>query len=480
MSSEQPSLPSGDPVCPGCQAEGSLLLPCGHSLCQSCLELCQLELGQDQQGCTECYGRELLDGVLKGLFDSLFQDQTRRVATGAELGLVDSAEGTDQAKDGRMCARHGERLTLFCEEDEELICGQCQEEEHEDHTCSSTEEAAEECKRELRSALRPLQEKLDILSTAKQNCQDTAEHIRRQTQHAVRLIKADFEKLQQFLRDEEASILNAVKEEEEQKSRKMKEKMERLTDEITALADIINSTEEAMSSEDTEFLKGYKKTSERVEISLQDPEETSGALIDLAKHLGCLKFKIWEKMQNVVRYTPVTLDPNTADVSLSLSDDLSTLRYTEEEQQLPDNPERFCYYDCVLGSEGLGSGRHSWEVDVGESSEWALGVVKENVIRKEWFPPSPERGMWTLCLYGGEYRPKNATGAPLTLKKKPHKVRVQLDWDVGRVMFSDASDNTLLYKFKDKFSEKLFPYFSNTCKRHPLRILAEKVSVYTE
>ncbi|XP_072524050.1 E3 ubiquitin-protein ligase TRIM39 [Salminus brasiliensis] len=480
MSSDEPSLPSGDPVCPGCQAEGSLLLPCGHSLCQSCLQLCQLELGQDQQGCTECYGRELLDSVLKGLFDSLFQDQTRRVGTRAELGLLDSEEGTDKAAGGRMCAKHGERLTLYCEEDEELICGQCQGEEHEDHACSSLEEAAEECKRELRSALRPLQEKLDTLNMAKQNCRDTAEHIRRQTQHAVRLIRADFEKLQQFLRDEETSILNALKEEEEQKSRKMKEKMDRLTDEITSLADLINSTEEAMSSEDTDFLKSYKKTSERVDCTLRDPEETSDALIDVAKHLGCLKFRVWEKMQNMVTYTPVTLDPNTADVCLSLSDDLTTLRYTEEEQQLPDNPERFCYYECVLGSEGLGSGRHSWDVEVGDSSEWALGVVKENVIRKEWFPPSPERGMWTICLYGGEYRSKNATSAPLTLKKKPQKVRVQLDWDAGRVMFSDASDNTLLYKFKDKFSEKLFPYFSNTCKRHPLRILAEKVSVYTE
>ncbi|XP_036427936.1 E3 ubiquitin-protein ligase TRIM39 [Colossoma macropomum] len=480
MSSDQPSLPSGDSVCPGCQAEGSLLLPCGHSLCQSCIQLCQLELGQDQQRCTECYGRELLDSVLKGLLDSLFQGQPRRVGSGADLGLGDSEDSKDGAADGKMCAKHNERLTLFCEEDEELICSQCQDEEHKDHKCNNTEEAAQECKEELRSALRPLQEKLETLNTAKQNCQETAEHIRRQAQNTVRLIKADFERLQQFLRDEETSILSALKEEEEQKSRKMKEKMDRLADEIMSLTEIINSTEEAMGSDDIAFLKNYKKTSERVECTLQDPDETSGALIDVAKHLGCLKFRVWEKMQNVVTYTPVILDPNTADVCLSLSDDLTTIRFTDEEQQLPDNPERFCYYECVLGSEGLGSGRHSWDVEVGDSSEWALGVVKENVIRKEWFPPSPERGMWTICLYGGEYRPKNATSTPLTLKKKPQKVRVQLDWDGGRVMFSDASDNTMLYKFKDKFTEKLFPYFSNSCKRHPLRILAEKVSVYTE
>uniref|UniRef100_A0A673IVR3 B30.2/SPRY domain-containing protein n=1 Tax=Sinocyclocheilus rhinocerous TaxID=307959 RepID=A0A673IVR3_9TELE len=96
--------------------------------------------------------------------------------------------------------------------------------------------------------------------------------------------------------------------------------------------------------------------------------------------------------------THVILDPNTADVCVTLSDDLTTIRYTEEEQQVPDNPERFCFYDCVLGSEGFSSGRHSWDVEVGDCSEWALGVVKESVQRKEWLPPSPERGMWTICL----------------------------------------------------------------------------------
>ncbi|XP_046709280.1 zinc-binding protein A33 isoform X2 [Silurus meridionalis] len=298
----------------------------------------------------------------------------------------------------------------------------------------------------------------------------------------MQLIKADFEKLQQFLQDEEASMLAALKEDEEKKSHKMKDKIDRLTQEIASLIETINSTEEAIASEDFEFLKNYKKASEcyRVECTPPDLKEMNGCLIDVAKHLSCLKFKVWEKMQTITFYTPVTLDPNTADVCLSLSDDLTVLRYTDEEQQAPDNPERFCYYECVLGSEALGTGRHSWDVEVGDSTEWALGVVYESVQRKEWFPPSPDHGMWTMCLHGGHYRAPNSISEPITLKRKPQKVRVQLDWDVGRVMFSDAADNTLIYKFKANFTEKLYPYFSTTCKRHPLRILAEKVSVYTE
>ena len=37
----------------------------------------------------------------------------------------------------------------------------------------------------------------------------------------------------------------------------------------------------------------------------------------------------------------------------------------------------------MLGREPLTSGRHYWEVEVGERASWALGVCRENANRKE-------------------------------------------------------------------------------------------------
>ncbi|KAG5282911.1 hypothetical protein AALO_G00036090 [Alosa alosa] len=128
--------------------------------------------------------------------------------------------------------------------------------------------------------------------------------------------------------------------------------------------------------------KNYKSTEKRAQCTLQDPERVSGALINVAKHLGNLKFRVWEKMQEIIQYTPVTLDPNTAADSLILSDDLTSVRHGGERQQLPDNPERFDKYASVLGSEGFNSGTHCWDVEVGENTAWSVGVMAESLQRK--------------------------------------------------------------------------------------------------
>ncbi|XP_042169078.1 tripartite motif-containing protein 34-like [Oncorhynchus tshawytscha] len=177
---DEPSLPREEAVCPGCQGAGPLVLPCGHSLCEACLGLCEGELGQG--GCTICYGRDLLDCVLKRLLDSLFQGQPRR-----------ARDGGVENGDRELCPLHGERLTLYCVEDKEIVCVACQSEEHDDHECCPTEEAVHDCKRELTSALRPLQEKLEALTTVKQTCEESAEHIKSQAQQTERLVQQQFE-----------------------------------------------------------------------------------------------------------------------------------------------------------------------------------------------------------------------------------------------------------------------------------------------
>ena len=93
----------------------------------------------------------------------------------------------------------------------------------------------------------------------------------------------------------------------------------------------------------------------------------------------------------------MTLDPKTAHPSLILSDDLTTLRLGDGMQKHPDNPERFDNNRMVLGSDGFNSGTHIWDVDVGNSVDWTLGVVTETVRRKGGI----RSGLWGLNYKSG-------------------------------------------------------------------------------
>uniref|UniRef100_A0A8D0G5Y6 B30.2/SPRY domain-containing protein n=1 Tax=Sphenodon punctatus TaxID=8508 RepID=A0A8D0G5Y6_SPHPU len=105
----------------------------------------------------------------------------------------------------------------------------------------------------------------------------------------------------------------------------------------------------------------------------------------------------------------VTLDPDTAHAWLTLSEDRKSARWGETQQKLPNKPERFDHWHCVLGYEGFTSGRHCWEVEVENEQRWAVGVARESVRRKGLggrgtpnpTPPSkPETGSASGALKG--------------------------------------------------------------------------------
>ncbi|XP_067115917.1 E3 ubiquitin-protein ligase TRIM39-like [Osmerus mordax] len=330
----------------------------------------------------------------------------------------------------------------------------------------------------LQPALKSLRKKLEVFNKVKHTCDQTAEHFKIQIQHTERRIKEEFQNLHQFLQEEEEARIAALRKEEKQKSQVMKEKIEGLNREISTLSHTIRAIEEELRAEDILFLQNYKDTVTRAQSTLPDPQLVSGALIDVAKHLGNLTFRVWEKMQDIVTYTPVTLDLNTAHPALILSEDLTRVKVSLERQQIPDNPERFDRYRWVLVSEGFNSGTHSWDVEMGDSTDWYLGVVAKSVQRKG----DKLGGYWGIWFYNGEYTAASSSGSVtvLTVRQKPQRIRVQLDWDGGKLAFSDPDRKTHLHTFTDTFPERVFPCIGTGCPLHPLMISPVKASVTVE
>ncbi|XP_061103236.1 E3 ubiquitin-protein ligase TRIM35-like [Conger conger] len=435
--------------CPVCTEifRDPVLLSCCHSFCKACLQQYWDQKGS--QECPVCRRRSSKEHPpfslsLRNTCEAFLKERSQRAKAGSEV----------------LCSLHSEKLKLFCLEDQTPVCLVCQtSRKHRSHTMLPVQEASEDYKEKLRTALAPLQKKLKAFNAVKLICDQTAEHIKGQAQHTERQIKMEFEKLQQFLEDEEAARITALREEEEQKSQMMKKKIEKMTEEISSLSEQIRAIEQELGAEDVSFLQQTPSSLIRAQCTLGDPEKVSGALIHVAKHLGNLKYRAWEKMLGTVQYTPVTLDPNTAHPLLSLSEDLTSVRYSNERQQVPGNPERFDGWCWVLGSEGFSSGRHCWDVEVGGGG-WEVGVAKESFSRKGDVDPSPAVGVWGIEQYRREYRALTSPPTRLTVQSKLQRVRVQLDWDRGEVSFSDPRNNTPLYTFKHSFTERLFPFFS--------------------
>ncbi|XP_066540485.1 E3 ubiquitin-protein ligase TRIM39-like [Hoplias malabaricus] len=460
------SFSEEDLSCPVCCDifKDPVVLLCSHSVCKVCLQ--RFWETKESRECPVCRRRSLLDLpplnlALKNLCESYLQERSQRAAAGSET----------------LCSLHSEKLKLFCLDEQQPVCVVCEKSrKHTKHKLCPVDEAVTDCKEELKSALKPLQEKLDLFKECKLNWDQTAEHIKTQARLTERQIKEEFEELHQFLRDEEAARIAALREEEEQKSQRMKEKIEKISREISSLSDTVRAVEEQMSAENVSFLQKYKSTLERAQCTLQDPERLSGALLHVSNHLSNLKFTVCQKMQEIISFTPVTLDHNTAHSRLTVSDDLTSVRQSER-QQLPDLPERFDDYECVLGSEGLNSGAHCWEVDVGDNTDWAVGVMTESAQRKGDI--SFRSGVWCVGYDSGEYSARSTpqTGTELSVSQKVQRVRVKLDWDGGKLSFSDPLTNTHIHTFTHTFTETLLPFFGVLSEESPLKVLPVQSSV---
>uniref|UniRef100_A0A8C4ITH1 Protein NLRC3 n=1 Tax=Dicentrarchus labrax TaxID=13489 RepID=A0A8C4ITH1_DICLA len=168
----------------------------------------------------------------------------------------------------------------------------------------------------------------------------------------------------------------------------------------------------------------------------------------------------WFDLELLRRYAcDLTLDPNTADVNIILTEENKKATYVSEKQPYPDNPDRFACFQ-VLCEEGL-TDRHYWEVECFSAN---FGMTYKSIARVSDCSAEMSLGkneMSWCWFYEGAFYHNNSCLEFMDCATHSSTIGVYLDWPAGILSFFEVFPDTLthLYTVRTTFTEPLHPGF---------------------
>ncbi|XP_031706864.1 E3 ubiquitin-protein ligase TRIM39 [Anarrhichthys ocellatus] len=375
----------------------------------------------------------------------------------------------------RMCPKHERLLELFCKRDQTCVCVLCTETDHRAHYTVPVEREWMEKKAQLKKTEIDVQQMIqdrvkkveEIKHSLEQNKASAQREVEESTQVASELVRS--------IQKTQAELVLAIEEKQRQTERWAEGLVAELEQEIAELKRRNTDLENVARTDHIHFLKSFPALS--TPPSVKDWSETSvptdmcvgmirRSMAKLEATLHEMIGKLAEsEIKKILKYTvDITLDPDSANPWLQLSQDRHQVRHLGAWQDLPENPERFDTVVIVMGREGFTSGRHYWEVQVGDKDDWYMGVARSSVNRKGRISVSTTQGYWALAMKKGQgYRASTSPPILLPLDPKPKRVGVYVDYEEGQVSFYDVKAWTHIYTFKDTFREKILPFFYLYC-----------------
>ncbi|XP_070771286.1 E3 ubiquitin-protein ligase TRIM39-like [Enoplosus armatus] len=384
--------------------------------------------------------------------------------------LIDPVENLE----GRMCTKHDKPLELFCKTDQTCVCMLCPVLDHKMHEFVPLKDEGEGKKAELGKTEAEIQQMIQKRRLKIQEIEHLVDLSKEGADREIAEGVQVFTSLKESVERGQAELIDTIKEKQKTTEQQAEAFIKELEQEISELMKRRTEVEQLSHSEDHlhvlqsfPSLKDAPPAKDWTEVSVPPPSYEGTvvrAVSQLEETLSKEMKKLLEaELKRVQQYAEdVTLDPDTAHPKLILSDDERQVNHGDVTKTLPNNPERFSHCVCVLGKQSFSSGRFYYEVQVTGKTDWNLGVARESINRKRTITLRPEDGFWTILLRNGnEYKALDGPPVRLSLKSRPQKVGVFVDYEDGLVSFYDIDAAALIYSFTGcSFTEKLFPYFS--------------------
>ncbi|XP_048856924.1 tripartite motif-containing protein 16-like isoform X7 [Brienomyrus brachyistius] len=392
----------------------------------------------------------------------------------------------------KVCSHHDKPLEVYCRTDQQCICYLCTMDEHRGHDTVSAATGRAEIQKQMGETQREFQQRIQMREKELQELREAVASFTSSTQSAVEDSERIFTEMISSIERRRSEVTKLIRDQEKAVMSQAEGDMERLKQDIDELKRRHSELEQLSHTEDhIHFLQ-------RRQALPVTPEAGFGPRISVSPRsdFGNLRKAVSEmkdQLEDVCRmkmaeiHHPVTkdtvlpvlvprtraeflqyscqltLDPNTANRRLSLSE--GNRKATRgAEHPYPDHPERFDFCPQVLCRESL-TGRCYWEAEWSGVGVW-IGVTYKGIGRKGG---RADCGLgfndksWSLFCDPESYSVcHNNKETVIPIKPSgPRRVGVYLDRAAGTLSFYRVSSDglTLLYSFTSSFTEPLYPGF---------------------
>ncbi|XP_018412623.1 PREDICTED: E3 ubiquitin-protein ligase TRIM50 [Nanorana parkeri] len=440
-------------TCPICLEifKDPAMLQCGHSYCRDCLwglmkeshiillcPVCRQEVD---------YSSSPPNVTLKHLIETLKVLSEEQAAT-------------------ETCPNHNNPLSLYCEQDQEVICGLCGTVgDHKHHHITPLTSVYSRMKEDVSALMTELQKERRALEEQISKLTNNKTRITNESDVFQRLICKEFQELQRYIAEEENHFLKLV-------SRKAAEFISNIEIQLEQKNEILCTVHEKErhleilgNESHLHFIQNYSAVTTRCQPPSPRCVDTTYSAVSFKPGFrqDDIKLTVWKRLQRRILPPPeiVKLDPLTAHPLLELAKGDTVVQCRSPANRRGSNPEGFENSSCVLATRGFSTGKHYWEVIVGTKPKWRIGVVKGTVSRKGKMVRAPEAGAWLIGLKEGRfYEAFTSPNVTLPINCHPQRIGIFLNYEKGELTFYNADNpNELipLYTFHAEFQGKLYP-----------------------
>ncbi|XP_072116847.1 E3 ubiquitin-protein ligase Midline-1 isoform X3 [Mobula birostris] len=369
---------------------------------------------------------------------------------------------------GLMCLEHeSEKVNMYCVTDEQLICALCKlVGRHRDHQVAALADRFDKIKQSLETNLASLIKRNNELETLMGRLIQTCQHVEVNATRQESKLTEECDQLIEIIQQRRQVISTQIKEGKVVRLRKLAQQIANCKQSIERSGSLITQAEQTLKENDhARFLQTAKNISERVsmatassqvlipEINLTDTFDTFA-----------LDFSREKKMLENLDYLtgqPFKLDPKSAHRKLKVSHDNLSVERDETASKKSHTPERFTSQGSygITGNVYIDSGRHYWEILIGGSTWYAIGIAYKSAPKHEWI--GKNAFSWVFCRCNNSWVARH-NSKEFPVEPSPHlrRLGLLLDYDNGSLSFYDAVNAQQLYTFDIAFVQPVCPTFT--------------------